>query len=223
MLVKDAFLILRRAVDPNAATTGVEITAATLAGTNGEKFTVAQLLDTYNLARRTLVNAIKTLEGRKTDRLKGFLLPEVDLSWQNFSTYSTATIPVGYITLQDDETSLRMGSVPLRLREDPGKLLAGNNPEVTQDATTIYAYERASDFIHYANPSGSSLIPTGTYKVDYIGLVDQTTTEIGVASTTQEGFIEDDVQILISTAIILARNESNATLAQKLADEAIKK
>lgn len=213
MLVKDAVLQFVREADPNG-TAGVEITASNLDSLNGEKLTKERRLAIYNDARRIVFDELLRTYGKISDHVTGFLISEAVLAWTNYTSYSTASLPNGYIAVPDDESSVRLGNVPIRLRVNPGTLLGGNNPDLTQDATTIFAYERATDFVHFGNPPADSLIATAaTSKINYLGIIDWTLANIASASTTQECFLETDQPLVQQTALTLARNENDAAKA----------
>jgi hypothetical protein len=213
MLVKTAVLNFTREADPNGESAGVQITASNLDTLNGEKFTKERRLDIYNDACRIVLDELLKKYGKQSDHVAGFLFPNADLSWVNNTTNSTATFPDGYLMVPSEESSLRVVNVPVRLRDNPGQLLAGNNPELFQDSNTLFAFERATDFIHYGSPPANSLISTSTQKIDYIGIIDHTLTDVATASTTEERFLDTDMPLVMQAALSLARNENNAAQA----------
>lgn len=208
MLARIALLQFVRAVDPTGDPNSIEITEANLNTQNGQKYTVQQRLDIYNLARRVVLNALLETFGAASERVRKCLFVDAAISWTNNSTYSVALLPSGYITVPNRDSSLRYGSTPIRIIDDAVKVVTGAYPEYKQDANTLFAVQTATSFIHYANPSGTSLIPTGTYTITYVGITDHSISDIIQTSTKEETFLEHHIPLVIDVAVRIATGMS---------------
>jgi hypothetical protein len=203
MTAQSVYLLIRRAVrDPNGAGS-VPITASNAHTLDGERWTVQQMLDIYNIARRALVRGMKTVLSPEAlrKRLRGFEISG-NITWTGTVSEVTATQPNGYIMLVDEETGIRTsGGVPLRLRSNPGKLIAGNNPELSQSATDIYIFEVDKTFKHY----GGFITNGQSTSIVYLGIADLTVADITTGTTTEEKILEEDIPLLIEVATMVAR------------------
>jgi len=176
--VQSLVLQLAQRVDPRTDD-GTELTLANIGTVSGSIFTAQRLLDIYNHARITLLQAL-ILSHNKDDvvSLVGGTVKNEAITW----TSQSATIPTDLIEFVSMKNAAKVPMIlcPSSWMSD---VESGGNTDLVSTASNLLIFESGANYIFLGT---ASLVPNAnTYRIRYIGLTNWALSDVTTGTATE--------------------------------------
>lgn len=183
-------------VDPNQLATGTKFAAGTIGVEDGERFSKQRLLDIYNRARMTLVNAMRVAwpKSKLNEAVRGNLIRN------NTATFAAGALalPTGYI----QTLVLRTGSIEIAVV--PTWAYASLIRH--ESATNLFGFEEGNAI---KAPEGSTFLTTQVCLHIYLGVADWALSDV-TGGTAVETVSDPWIPELLEVASAIANEQGNA-------------